>query len=315
MPLTKPTVTLEPNPRSVQDARRWAAEACRQLGREDLIGCAEMAISELVTNALLHAVPPISLRLRGTRMHPRFEVSDGSVNPPVPNPRMGDDDELLSTIGRGLGMVAMCSSSWGAYLQRDGKTVWFEPAPTLVEDPSVFGEVYESTSLNRPKVASGEGHRVHLLQLPVGQFASWSRHFRDLNRELRLLALAHAAAYPTARVLSDLFGAFGEQWSKVRGLEILDGTSDDDPRVLDVTIEIAPEAPPLMSQMINVLELADAFCRNERMLTLATTPQQAAFQRWLFTELVNQSAGQLPVAYSTSPSSGLPSAAQPPRHP
>ncbi|MFS3127198.1 ATP-binding protein [Nocardioides sp. Bht2] len=287
-------MTLEPNPRSVQDARRWAAQACRQLDREDLIGCAELAISELVTNALLHAVPPISLRIRGTRLHPRFEVSDGSAHPPVPNPRMGDDDELLSTIGRGLGMVAMCSSNWGAYLQRDGKTVWFEPAASLVDDPSVFGEVYESTSLNRPKVAPGEGRQIHLLQLSVGQFASWSRHFRDLNRELRLLALAHAAAYPTARVLSDLFGAFGEQWSKASGLDRLDGASDDDPRVLDLTIEIAREAPPLMSQMINVLELADAFCRNERMLTLAITPEQAAFQRWLFGELVSQPAGELP---------------------
>ncbi|CAM3327892.1 ATP-binding protein [Nocardioides dubius] len=306
MPLTKPTLTLEPNPRSVQDARRWVSQACQELGREDLIECAEIGVSELVTNALLHAEPPIGLRIRGTRLHPRIEVSDGSAKPPVPNPRMGDDDELLSTIGRGLGMVAMCSSAWGAYLQRDGKTVWFEPATTLAEDPSVFGEVYEASALQHPKVAPGDGHQVHLLGLPVGRFAAWARHFRDLSRELRLLALAHAAAYPTARVLSDLFGTFGEEWSKARGLELLDGATEDDPRVLDLTVSISASAPAMMSRMIDVLELADAFCRNERMLTLATTADQAALQRWLFTELVRQPAGDLPTSCPRSPVANQP---------
>lgn len=298
MPLTKPTLTLEPSPRSVQDARRWVVDACRQLGRDDLSECAELAVSELVTNALLHATPPIGLRVRGTRLHPRIEVSDGSARPPIPNPRMSEEDELLSTIGRGLGMVAMCSSAWGAYLQADGKTVWFEPASDVTEAPTVFGELYEPAAPPKVSLPADGGHRVHLLNLPVGRYGSWARHFRDLNRELRLLALAHEATYPMASVLSDLFNTFAEEWNRSYGLDTLAGASINDPRLIDLAITVSREAPPLMAKMIEVLELADAFCRAERMLTLAIGPEELRFQRWLFGEFVRQPAGEPPLPWT-----------------
>ena len=114
MPLNEPALALDPDPRSVQEARRWVAAACEKLGRDDLVECAALGISELVTNALLHAEDPISVRVRGTAEHPRVEVSDGSRKPPVMPTATGDVvDEYLSTLGRGLSIVAMCSVAWG----------------------------------------------------------------------------------------------------------------------------------------------------------------------------------------------------------
>ena len=78
MPLNRPALALDPDPRSVQEARRWVVSTCRELGRDDLVESAELAISELVTNALLHAEHPITVRVAGTVDHPRVEVSDGS---------------------------------------------------------------------------------------------------------------------------------------------------------------------------------------------------------------------------------------------
>ena len=40
---------LEPNPRSVQAARRWVVDVCARLGRPDLADSAALGVSELVT--------------------------------------------------------------------------------------------------------------------------------------------------------------------------------------------------------------------------------------------------------------------------
>ena len=76
------------------------------------------------------AIPPIKVRVRGTWEHPRVEVIDGSTEPPIlpGSEPLGDDDDLLLTFGRGLGIVARCSTAWGAEIEDDGKVVWFVPA-------------------------------------------------------------------------------------------------------------------------------------------------------------------------------------------
>ena len=55
VPLNRPALALGSGPRSVQDARRWVVGTCQDIGRDDLVECAELGVSELVTNALLHA--------------------------------------------------------------------------------------------------------------------------------------------------------------------------------------------------------------------------------------------------------------------
>src|SRR5918999_838101 len=130
VPLNRPALALEPGPRSVQDARRWVVSTCTDIGRGDLVECAELGSSELVTNALLHGTPPISIRVRGTREHPRVEVRDTSIEPPeLPTTTdVRDEADLLLTFGRGLSIVARAADAWGVDVEEDGKTVWFAPA-------------------------------------------------------------------------------------------------------------------------------------------------------------------------------------------
>ncbi|MGH3444255.1 MAG: ATP-binding protein, partial [Nocardioidaceae bacterium] len=118
---------LEPEPQSVGRARTWVVDQLRGLGRDDLADAAELGVSELVTNAILHATPPITVRVAGTRTHPRVEVADKSLRPPAVNVEMAEEDMLLSTVGRGLGLVALYSATWGAEVSSAGKVVWFEP--------------------------------------------------------------------------------------------------------------------------------------------------------------------------------------------
>ena len=127
VPLNRPALTVGPGPRSVQQARPGSVDTIREIGRPELVETTELGVSELVTNAVLHAEPPIEVRVRGTRLHPRVEVRDGSPEPPVmPTPGRAatdpvdlDEDRLLVTFGRGLDIVARCADAWGAELEDD----------------------------------------------------------------------------------------------------------------------------------------------------------------------------------------------------
>ncbi|MBD8868291.1 ATP-binding protein [Nocardioides donggukensis] len=303
MPLNQPALALEAGPRSVQDARRWATDACRALKRDELIPSAESGISELVTNALLHGQPPICVRVRGTREHPRIEVIDSSPKPPAPNPRMTDEDELLSTIGRGLGLVAMSSHAWGADRQADGKIVWFEPRADVNEAPDFAGDVFGFGTPPGLDLASGaEGGLldVHFENLPLALYVDFRRHFRELSRELRLLSLAHESEYPVAKDLSDLFLRFEEEQHAAIGSVELQHEIDAGSRQAQIRMVVPRDAPATMAQMISLLELADAFCREQRLLSLATTPQQQHFQRWYLGEYVRQARGEDPLPWAGS---------------
>ena len=64
MPLSS-ELTLASSPRAAADARRWVSDICRRLERDDLVECAELGVSELVANAVLHASAPFKVRVRG----------------------------------------------------------------------------------------------------------------------------------------------------------------------------------------------------------------------------------------------------------
>lgn len=297
MPLNQKPLELPPDPKSVSLARHWVRERFVALGREDLLECAELAASELLTNALLHARDPIAIRLRGTRAHPRVEVTDGSTQPPLlPGPPSSDLDDLLSTFGRGLDIVARCSVAWGATIERDGKVVWFEPATEPHEDVPPLGAIYdEAAGAEQPE--TGSRVRVSLRSMPVATLLGLRRHNADLRRELRLLSFAHSDTYPLATEITDLFARFDANWPDTLR-EASDRAAAEGVEVIDVDVKVARAALPLLEQMRDLFALADQFCAAQRLLTLARSPHQRRFQDWLIGEFVRQADGAEPLAWS-----------------
>ena len=114
-------VTLDPQARSVAEARRAARDALVAWDAEACEWVVSQLVSELATNAVLHAgtVFRVVLTLRKRRL--RCEVIDGSVRPP----RLRHYTPEAST-GRGLRLVDKLSSAWGVVPGPRGKTVWFE---------------------------------------------------------------------------------------------------------------------------------------------------------------------------------------------
>lgn len=299
MSLPREALRLAADPRSVQTARHWVAARFTELSRSDLAECAELGISELVTNALLHAGDPIAVRIRGTRAHPRVEVTDGSRQPPVPPVPPGEDPEgALTTYGRGLGIVARCSIAWGAALESQGKVVWFEPSAQPREDMLLEGDLFEAEGAEQPAPeSSGETVPVRLLGVPVSTTLSLHRQYQDLEREVRLLSLAHADAYPVAKELAEALQDFGRVYPDGMGAA-LDRAVVDDDATIDIEVTAPAEASEVYERTLGVLDIADEFCRAERLLSLARTSEQKRFSEWLLGELVHQAHGRGPTRWA-----------------
>lgn len=111
--------------RSAGSARSFLRRQLDAWGAQDLRDVAELLVSELVTNAVVHARSSAHLRLQLRPSVLRVEVTDAAVHL-RPRPRDADDD---ATNGRGLGLVAGLSSRWGTSGDSSGrKSVWFELA-------------------------------------------------------------------------------------------------------------------------------------------------------------------------------------------
>ena len=301
MPLNRPALSVAPAPHSVQEARRWVVDTITDIGRPELVETAELGVSELVTNAVLHACDPITVRVRGTRAHPRVEVTDGSPHPPVMPPGLTgavlspEDEELLLTFGRGLDIVARCADAWGAEIERTGKVMWFAPSAGPREE-GIPGTV---TGLPEPAERSDpDTVHVKILCAPIRALAEFESHYRELRREVRLLALAHEDRYPIAKSLADLFGSLQREVQEGVDPELLRRASQEGRREIDLTVPVSPSEAQTMGRFAELLDFADEFCRREKLLSLARSRRQVQFQNWFFTEFARQGSGRDPRPWS-----------------
>lgn len=319
------TLELGPGPRSVHDARRWVVQTCRDIGREELSECAELGISELVTNAVLHGEPPIRMQLRGTPEHPRFEVHDTSTIAPQSPTRAGgfdidvfdldafdklDPEQIaaLTTVGRGLDIVARASVAWGTEIEEDGKAVWFEPAPELSEAGAPYQLTHSVPPLTEEHTRVGEV-AVQINGVPVVEFGRFQRHYRDLRREIRLLALAHEDDYPLAKVLSEHFNALERPLRANMGREQVDDARGEGRTTVNLRLRMPRDAARQIGGLTDLLDAADEFSRAQRLLTAPRSPDQRAFQIWFLGEFRRQAAGAPPVSWQGGSGTGAPSRA------
>lgn len=301
-------IALAPGPGSVHAARRWVVGRCRDLGRPELAECAEVGVSELVSNALLHGSTPIQVGVAGTTAHPRVEVRDASTDAPRIGPGpgatlLGDDldDDTLLTFGRGLGIVARVSRAWGADIDDEGKVVWFEPAEDVEEQATEGVVTGVAGPATRGLPSRGAGMRTFVLRgVPQRLHVAFVRHYRELRREVRLLSLAHGTTYPMARDLADLFATLDApayDGLLLAVVDVADAAVHDHPdpdTAVDLRVGLTRRGAAELGRLAELLELADVFCREERLLSLARDREQRCFQQWFLEELEAQGAGADP---------------------
>ncbi|MBQ1093511.1 SpoIIE family protein phosphatase [Streptomyces sp. B93] len=108
------------DPAAVAEVRARATRQMEAWGLGELALTTELLVSELVTNAIRYAEPPIRLRLlRDARL--TCEVSDASSTAPRLRHARSTDEG-----GRGLFLVAQLAHRWGARYTPCGKIIWAE---------------------------------------------------------------------------------------------------------------------------------------------------------------------------------------------
>jgi two-component sensor histidine kinase len=159
----------------------------RRFGEWELLALlddAEVALTELVTNALRHAHAPLELSLSSETAMVEIAVCDGSPVFPTLRPQrtdldsdiaevlaveqtlgavLTDDDPRLAvgnagslTSGRGLHLVQAIATEWGASARSDGKAVWIR-----LPVPDGWPHAVGCPCANSPQAARlPSGHRV-----------------------------------------------------------------------------------------------------------------------------------------------------------
>lgn len=122
-PVIEPAVrerTFDPVAASVHDAREFMSDI-RGLPRSVKLDDIVLVVSELTSNAVIHAHTPFVLKVEVAADRVRVEVFDGNRQRPKVS-----DGALSAVGGRGLLIVDRLASTWGVVATPAGKIVFAE---------------------------------------------------------------------------------------------------------------------------------------------------------------------------------------------
>jgi anti-sigma regulatory factor (Ser/Thr protein kinase) len=100
-------------------ARQVVRDACATWGLENLADAAALVVTEMTTNAVLHAHAPITLTATQSETDLTITLADGDS-------RLPQADQTLASRehGNGITLIGAMADEWGAYRDAVGKTVW-----------------------------------------------------------------------------------------------------------------------------------------------------------------------------------------------
>jgi PAS domain S-box-containing protein len=294
---------LDPSASSAAEARRLVREAVTSVDRDDLVEVGELLISEVVTNAVVHAGTPVEIEVTVGPDGLRAEVSDGSRHLPAVRTQA-----TLAGTGRGLHMLEQLVDSWGVQVRGAGKTVWFVvssgdgPADPLDLFDDDLTAVMDLDMEERRTV--DRGYRVVLLGVPLLLHAAWQVHSDSILREYLLVRLdedstldaieEHAAAHDAMALLREQIPApsLGKDPAELMSAAVEPGVSAERV-VLNVPRGSAPHFGLLDDALDAALELADA----GKLLTPPTQPELRLLRHWLCAEVQRQADGAEPTPW------------------
>lgn len=118
-------VVLPDGPTAPAVARRMVRECLDGWGVEDVLDPVLLLVSELVTNAVLHATGPVRLGVARNGAGVRVQVADAS--PVLPVRRRSS---ASATTGRGIALLDDLADAWGVDRPGTGKVLWFTLSAT-----------------------------------------------------------------------------------------------------------------------------------------------------------------------------------------
>lgn len=311
-------------------ARRFVTTMLRDLGLEHLTDAAALAVSELVTNAVLHSRTDIELVVSADEETVRVEVSD--LGPALPVLRAYGS---YATTGRGLGLVAALVHEMGVQPDEVGKTVWFTALVTpptegvgeSYDDHGWDGDVWDGDAWDdgegagttwdrgvRTEVPPGPTHRDHavLVDLPVTLWLA-ARQYHDaalrelvLHRGTRTPPTTEAWAWwDAADTAHTALGAAVDRAvatalrSDAPPLQRPPGTASVAtlPGALSVEVTVTDTLASGLVALQEALDDADRLATSGELLLRLALPEVVALRDWCCNQVVAQAGGGPPVPW------------------
>jgi anti-sigma regulatory factor (Ser/Thr protein kinase) len=271
---------------SVSLARRFVTSALRERGLEQLCDDAALAVSELVTNAVLHARTQVDVTVRTGG--PVVEVAVGDLAPYLPALRSFG---ALATTGRGLAVVASLSSDRGVRPREVGKVVWFTlaaDATTTAPDDGGWSADGADPAAVPAVPPADEGFSAVLVGVPVALWAVTRRHEEAALRELVLYRGQRIA--PTVEAWAWFRQSDTAHVVLSDAIEAALATSDGTPTVT-VRLPASDDLVTGLQALDTALADADDLAAAGDLLIHPTPAPGLALRRWYVGQLLRQQGG------------------------
>ena len=319
---------FDPAALSARSARRFVRGVLEEAGRPEWVESAELAVSEVVTNAVLHAHTAFEVRVEVRPEALRVEVLDH--NPALPAARSYD---VQATTGRGMELVAAVTSAHGVEPLGDhGKVVWFcvggtpeEPDPEDLLDrwddhaEAAWDPAGDPVPAGEPAGAAGRTGRpdpapnapVELRGMPPTLWLAVQQHHDALLRELALhravsggggtgedLALADEARSQVDRAVER---AVAEARAEGRVQRPLPAHHPAPlpavPAALDLALPVRTETARAFAALQDVLDEGERLAAAGRLLVRPGLPEVVAVRDWACEQVIAQLHGAPPGAW------------------
>ncbi len=284
---------------SASEARGLVRRLLGDVGRDDLGEPAALLVSEVVTNALLHAGTPVDLRLSYDHGSLLAEVGDGT--PHLPSMRRYGSS---SGTGRGLRLLDQMADEWGVNAREGGKTVWFRLSAA---DKGV--DSMEDAGPGRAGKGNNGVHAGHLdielHNMPLLLHAAWQEYAETLLREFLLLTIGtddgdaslqvHARATAAIAVLEEHVPRVDVAFEAEQLMQ--DAT---EPLVSVAVVHLPMDAVAAHDFDIldRAIERAIGLAGAGLLLTPPSQPEIQEFRRWVCSQVRDQAAGRPPSQWS-----------------
>jgi PAS domain S-box-containing protein len=273
---------LPPEPASASAARRLVAEALvgSPLDGTAAADAAVLLVSEVVSNAVLHAGTAIQVTVRVDPGMVRVEVRDGSVVRPSKR-----HFHQRAATGRGMELVDVLATAWGTEEEPSGKVVWFE----VTAEPVGHG-AGESVNGRVDRIGP-MWTRVRLRRVPVALLHASLEYGESAMRELALLAFADSSD----DVSSDVFDAPRLDLGPLMGA--LDAALADGTAEFDIELDFPPSAEQAAIDRLSAVDEAERLAADDRLLILPAVPEIALCRRWCLGQITLQLQGHEPTPW------------------
>ena len=297
---------LEPVAVSARAAREQVRDLLADAGRPEWGEAAGLAVSEVVTNAVLHAHTRIDICVCIDDEGLLVEVQD--LNPALPSQRSYDSH---ATTGRGMELVAAVTSAHGVRpLGSGGKVVWFRIADTEQapgEEPSV-DDLLDRWGADEPDEAppAPATRTVVLERMPATLWLAAREHHDALLRESVLfraehpddpgsradLARADEARFLVSGRVDAEVGRAREAGLAVQPLpEYHPGALPPVPEQLDLVLEVREDQSGAFAALQDALDDGERLARAGRLLVRPGLPEIVAVRDWACEQVIAQLRG------------------------